>query len=569
MLSNKTAILQLASLCAAHGVRDVVLCPGSRNAPLCHTFSQLPQFTCHALTDERSAGFFALGLALATQRIVAVCVTSGSALLNLHPAVAEAYYQEVPLLILSADRPAAWIGQMDGQTLPQPHVFGSLVKYSASLPELDAPNGASHREETEGDAPLLGHEWYCNRLINEALLACTHRTQGPVHLNIPLHEPLYSFTIPDLPKERVIRRVTLPAQGPLVEQWVTDFMQYKGVMVLAGQHAEGSTVHDALQDLLYELHAKHCVVLGESLANSNRTPGVWPLTEDEVETWENLCTEQNREWLQTDLLITLGGHIVNKRLKQILRKHPPRAHWHIDPAGRVVDVMGCLSTVIEASYADLANSLHALDYTREYVQSAACDHRRTYYYLWEEIICPEDPDNIYSIPYTPHQPANRWEEAVQHLMACLPSPAVLHLANSSSVRYAQHYLLPEEVTVCCNRGVNGIEGSLSAAVGYATACPDRPNFVVIGDLSFFYDQNALWNTALPKNLHILLLNSQGGQIFDTLPVPHEARSRQFICAPHGTTAAAVAQQYGLQYLKGITEMGNFVRSTQSVLLEVL
>ena len=154
MYSDKKNILQLVALLKAHGVRKIVLCPGSRNAAIVHTLANIEDFTCYSVTDERSAGFFAIGLSLQGGGPAAVCCTSGSALLNLHPAVAEAFYQQVPLIVISADRPAAWIGQMDGQTLPQPHVFGTLVKMSVNLPEV-------HTEEDE---------WFCNRLINEAIL---------------------------------------------------------------------------------------------------------------------------------------------------------------------------------------------------------------------------------------------------------------------------------------------------------------------------------------------------------------------------------------------------------------
>ena len=166
--SDKENILQLVALLKAHEVRNIVLCPGSRNTPLTHTIANHPFFTCHAVTDERSAGFFALGLSLNGGKPAAVCCTSGTALLNIHPAVAEAYYQQIPLVVISADRPAAWIGQMDGQTLPQPGVFGSLVKCSVDLPEI-------HTDEDR---------WYCNRLVNEALLELNHHGKGPHTENV-------------------------------------------------------------------------------------------------------------------------------------------------------------------------------------------------------------------------------------------------------------------------------------------------------------------------------------------------------------------------------------------------
>ena len=178
MYSDKKNVLQLVALLRAHGVRRAVLCPGSRNVPLVQAFATCGGFECFSVTDERSAGFFAIGLALHVQAPVVVCCTSGSALLNLHPAVCEAFYRRVPLVVVSADRPAAWIGQMDGQTLPQPGVFGGLVRKAVNLPEV----------RTEED------EWYANRLVNEALLEVDHHGYGPVHINVPLSEPLFHFT---------------------------------------------------------------------------------------------------------------------------------------------------------------------------------------------------------------------------------------------------------------------------------------------------------------------------------------------------------------------------------------
>ena len=215
MYSDKKNILQLVALMKAHGIRKIVLCPGSRNAAIVHTLTNIEDFTCYSITDERSAGFFAIGLSLQGGEPTAVCCTSGSALLNLHPAIAEAYYQQIPLIVISADRPAAWIGQMDGQTLPQPNVFGSLVKMSVNLPEI-------HTEEDE---------WHCNRLVNEAILETTHHGKGPVHINVPISEPIYRFTAKELPQVRVMTRY----QGlnvydrdykELIKQKIRDFLRF-------------------------------------------------------------------------------------------------------------------------------------------------------------------------------------------------------------------------------------------------------------------------------------------------------------------------------------------------------
>ena len=220
MYTDKKNILQLAALLEAYGITRVVLCPGSRNAPIVHTLSNHPGFVCHAMTDERSAGYFALGLALNSGKPVAVCCTSGTALLNLHPAVAEAFYQKVPLIVISADRPAAWIGQMDGQTLPQPEVFRSLVKKSVNLPEI-------HTEEDE---------WFCNRLINEALLETNHHGKGPVHINVPVSEPLFNFTTEALPQVRVITRYQgLNVYDRDYNELIDRMNKYRKRMIVVGQ----------------------------------------------------------------------------------------------------------------------------------------------------------------------------------------------------------------------------------------------------------------------------------------------------------------------------------------------
>ena len=184
MYSNKENVNILTALLVAHGIRHAVLCPGSRNSPIVHNLNECPDIQCYPVTDERSAGFYALGMTQATGEPVAVCVTSGTALLNLAPAVAEAYYQHRPLVVISADRPPQWIDQLDGQTLPQPDALGRFVRKAVSLPE-------PHDEESR---------WYCNRLVNEALM----EKHAPVHINVPISEPFFLFSTPELPQERKI-----------------------------------------------------------------------------------------------------------------------------------------------------------------------------------------------------------------------------------------------------------------------------------------------------------------------------------------------------------------------------
>lgn len=504
MYSDKKNILQLVALLKAHEIRNVVLCPGSRNTPLIHTFANHPYFSCHAVTDERSAGFFAIGLALNSGKPAAVCCTSGTALLNLHPAVAEAFYQQVPLVVISADRPAAWIGQMDGQTLPQPNVFGSLVKCSVDLPEI-------HTSE---------EEWYCNRLVNEALLELNHHGKGPVHINVPISEPLFQFTAEELPEVRVITRYQgLNIYDRQYDDLIARLNGYSKRMMAVGQ-----------TNLIYLFDRKICKQLYKHFAwlmehTGNQTVPGLPIKNFDAILYA--LPEEEQMKLVPDLLITYGGHIVSKRLKTFLRKHPPREHWHVSADGKVTDTFCAQTVIIEM---DPFEFLEKIAYLLE-------NKPNEYSKRWEQ----------FSKEIT--VPAFAYSEmaAIGKVLGALPADAVLHLGNSSTVRYAQLFPIPSTVEVCCNRGTSGIEGSLSTALGYAWAS-DKLNFVLIGDLSFFYDMNALWCNQLRGNLRIMLLNNGGGEIFQSLPgLKMEARTHRFVTATHQTKAEGWAKERGFDY----------------------
>lgn len=510
MYSDKKNVLQLVALLEAHGITRVVLCPGSRNAPLVHTLSTHPGFTCYSLTDERSAGYFAIGLALNGGKPAAVCCTSGTALLNLHPAVAEAFYQHIPLVVISADRPGAWIGQMDGQTVPQPGVFRSLVKKSVDLPEI-------HTDEDE---------WYCNRLVNEALLETNHHGKGPVHINVPISEPLFRFTVESLPAVRAITRYQgLNVYDRDYNGLIDRLNQYNRRMIVVGQMSLIYLFEKRYVKLLY----KHFAWLTEHIGNQT-VPGI-PVKNFDAAL--SFMPEERAEQMAPELLITYGGHVISKRLKKFLRQHPPKEHWHVSPDGEVVDLYGALTCVIEM------DPFEFLEKIAGWLDNRTPEYPR----VWENY-CKTIPEPEFGYSGM---------SAVGGLIKSLPESCALHLANSSAVRYAQLYPIPSAVEVCGNRGTNGIEGSLSTAIGYA-ACSDKLNFVVIGDLSFFYDMNALWNGHIGANLRILLLNNGGGGIFHTLPgLEMSGTSHKFITAVHKTSAKGWAEERGFLYLRAENE----------------
>lgn len=540
MYSDKKNILQLIALMRAHNVTNVVLCPGSRNAPIVQSLAECSAFKCFTVVDERSAAFFALGLAQQTGFPAAVCCTSGTALLNTHSAVAEAYYQKVPLLVISADRPVSWIGQMDGQTLPQPGVFGSLVKKSVTLPE------PANEED----------EWYCNRLINEALLELAHYDYAPVHINVPVSEPLFQYTTKTLPEVRVINRVE---QYILLDRLHRNTWNYERIVLVMGQSPLGYLSESEMQILI----EKGVVVLAEHLSNE-QCEGV--ITNfDEV-----LYAQADDEKLAPDLVITCGGHIVSKRLKQFLRKVRPLNHWHVSKSGDVADLFQCLTMVIEA-------------YTDEFLVSSKDrmpipDGNPEFLQYWQES------------SFKVKQKAATFTDfhfsdltVMRSFLEKMPEWSALHLANSSTVRNAQLFSLPECTKVFCNRGTSGIDGSLSTAVGFAAADildkeqkGDRLNFLVIGDLSFFYDMNGLWNKHLSPRLRILLVNNGGGEIFRLLPgLKNNQSTSTYVAATHATTAEGWASSLDITYLKASNTkelevaLEEFTKKTTSpVLLEV-
>ena len=510
MYSDKKNILELVALLEAHEIKKIVLCPGSRNAPIVHTLTQHSYFECYQITDERSAGFYAIGLALNGGCKVAVCCTSGSAVANLHPAVCEAFYQQVPLLFITADRPAAWIGQMDGQTMPQPGIFGNMVKCAVNLPEIYTPED----------------EWYFNRLINEAIIETSQRGNGPVHINIPVTEPLFQFTTESLPEARVITRYQgLNLYDREYQPLIDKLNKYQKRMMVVGQ-----------MNLIYLFEKREIKSLYKKFTwltehLSNRTIPGMAIKNFDAAIYS--MDDEQKEKFAPELVITYGGHIVSKRLKQYLRNIPNLEHWHVSADGEIVDLFGKLTTVIEMNPFEFIERISVL-----------MDNRTPQFPLVWENYCKQlpKPDFAYSEM-----------SAIGDLIQNLPAESVLHLANSSTVRYAQLYQFPDTVEVCCNRGINGIEGTLSSALGYASGS-DKLNFIVIGDLSFFYGMNGLWGNNTKPNVRILLLNNGGGEIFHTLPgLEMSGTSHKYITGVHHTSAKGWVESLGCTYLRADNE----------------
>ena len=525
MYSNKENVNILTSLLLEYGVSDAVVCPGSRNAPIVHNLSVCEAIRCRPVTDERSAAFYALGLAIATRRPTVVCVTSGSALLNVMPAVAEAAYQHVPLVVISADRPQQWIDQLDGQTIPQSDALGRFVRKAVQLPE-------PHNDE---------ERWLCRRLVNEAIHIATCRQGAPVHINVPISEPLFEFSTEQLPQLSRFNNIKRAAIKDASMDMPDAFHDATRPMIVIGQLAHGTVSHETIRSL-----SEKYVVMSEPLSN----PSYMTIHFDEAIRYivsDNSSInddEDDKTAYYPDYVIYVGDTLVSKPARRFLRNAkapsclitPDAADIH-DPLMTLTDIVECDSDSINALLASLCDAPDT-------------DERCRFHDRWQSFL---DACAAHADAYAPEYSQMATVKYFEEQLADLDIDICVHYANSSAVRlaciYAQHY-------VWCNRGVNGIEGSLSTAAGFSLATHDM-TVCVIGDLSFFYDQNALWNSNLRGNLRIILLNNRGGGIFRQLPgLSDSPAADDLVMASHENTAQGICTQNDIGYMsaKNMDEM---------------
>ena len=515
MYSDKENINILTSLLVSYGVRHIVVCPGSRNAPLVHNFDVSPDITTHAVTDERSAAFFALGLRLRLRQPVAVCVTSGSALLNTMPGAAEATYQHEGIIIISADRPQAWIGQLDGQTMPQHGALGTFASPSVSLPE---PHNDTER-------------WLCRRLICEAMIANTCPPFPSVHINVPVSEPLFGFSTPCLPEIPPVGIADLDDQNG--RETLRRILKGKRrLMVISGQ-----TYDDTAAGFLMD-KASGCVFVAEWLSPYGRVRHI-----DEI--LRTTCAEE-LDNMRPDCIVYIGGHTVSKRLRHYMRSLDSRTMFiTVSDDGMLHDVSQHTTLVVKAT---------AGDFMRMICNGAICpDADMDFVRRWH------DMDNMAARrisascpPYSQMLAIRRLEENIDN------SKDIVCYANSLSVRAGMMYASAYRY---CNRGLNGIEGTLSMAAGMAAGAKEEGMtagnmtaaqnvYCVIGDLSFFYDSNALWIQELAGNMRIMLINNQRGAIFGMLQgLDRSPAHKPLIAAGHNATAEGICSQYGMEYYR--------------------
>lgn len=506
MIYPKIPLAQsIIQICLAKGITTIIISPGSRNAPLTIGFASNPAFQCYSIADERTAAFFALGIAQQTKQPVALICTSGSALLNYYPAFAEAFYSQIPMIVISADRPQSKIDIGDGQTIRQENVFLNHSLYNANL----------HEDVSEENDLKI------NEVINTAVLK-----KGPVHINAPFEEPLYE-TVTELSVSPFISASANTTQTSSIEnasEFATIWNNSTRKMILVGVNEPNSVNEETIDAFAKD---ESVVVLTETTSNLYH-----PSFINNIDTIITPFTAEDFEAFQPEILVTFGGMVVSKRIKAFLRKYKPKHHWHIDTL-RAYDTFGALSQHFE---------LHPNVFFDEFLPLT----NKTKSDYFEKLDTIKKFRKLKHEEYLSKIPFSDFK-FFEKLIPRLPKNSQLQISNSSAIRYAQLIDVDPSIEVYCNRGTSGIDGSTSTAIGAAVA-NNKPTVFITGDIGFLYDSNALWNNYIPKDFKIILINNGGGGIFRILPGHEETPVfNTFFETSHCHTAEHLAKMFGLEY----------------------
>ncbi|UCS95636.1 2-succinyl-5-enolpyruvyl-6-hydroxy-3-cyclohexene-1-carboxylic-acid synthase [Echinicola marina] len=503
-------LIDLANICAKKGVNNIILSPGSRCAPITLAFARHPDLHCRTISDERSAAFIALGMAQQLKKPVVLVCTSGTAALNYAPAVAEAFFQQIPLIVITADRPNEWIDQWDGQTIRQEKIYGRHIKKDYCFPD-----DFSHKDKI----------WHANRISNEACNLAQSFPAGPVHINIPLREPFYptenekfDYGIPVRVVEQISAEMILSDEALI--KLKTQLHSYDKIIIVPGQQLPNK----ALQELLDNISkAKQAIIVTDTISNLQ--------SEHTINYHDQLIPLIDKNALKPDLIISFGKSIISKALKLFLRESNAD-HWHIQAGGEVPDTYQGLSKQIYCGTPQFLKFIH----------SYLGETNTSFYQTWY------DANKVLETKITNALEGIDFGEfkAIYEVLKHIPHNSKLHLANSMSVRYV-NFLGPRKQEIICNRGTSGIDGSNSTAVGCTFTTKDFVTLIT-GDLAFFYDRNAFWHNYPFNNLRIILLNNQAGGIFRLIDGPSkQAELEEFFETKQSLQAENLAKDFNFKY----------------------
>ncbi|MXO33100.1 2-succinyl-5-enolpyruvyl-6-hydroxy-3-cyclohexene-1-carboxylic-acid synthase [Apibacter sp. B2912] len=508
MYSNKLSVQLIGEVLYRYGITDIILSPGSRNAPLTIHFTNHQEYTCYSIVDERSAAFFALGMAQSKKKPVAICCTSGTASANYYPAIIEAFYQNIPIVVLTADRPENYVDIFDGQTIRQKNMYSNHIYGSYQL------------SESESEESITQNFLDLKKALNTCVLK-----SGPIHINIPFSEPLYEQTDQI---EISFEKLTLPEKNynsdkykPLFSTW----NNFSKKMILVGMQQPNSELNKLLEKLA---EREDTIILTEVTSNLNSSK-FYP----NIDRYMFPFGEEALDDYKPELLLTIGQNIVSKKIKDFLRKSKLKAHWHLDEYWHP-DTYFSLTEKIEEN---------PVIFLKELVKVPPV--ASSYSLLWKQLKDERQlrhNDFIKNLPFSDLRVINTLDEKI-------PDSYNLQISNSSMIRYAQLFNFNSKNKIFCNRGASGIDGATSTAVGFAVA-DTHPTLLITGDIGFFYDSNALWNKYIPNTFRIILVNNGGGDIFKIIPGPDSSNSlEEYFVTRHNRTARLMAQEYNFEYIQ--------------------
>lgn len=505
--SDKQLVQFVVAAMVQHKIQKVVLSPGSRNASFAIAFDAHPSIETLVVHDERAAAFVALGWAQESQTPVAICCTSGSACLNYYPALAEAYYRNIPLLALTADRPAKWINQGDGQTIVQAEVFKNHTHAYLGFDEDSFEYSAQNTQQIQSFLDLLYAPW-----------------KGPIHLNIGLNEPLYGLA----PVSNFDFKESLPSSNQNAKLPDFSVLHEQKIMVLVGQMDPNTKLQNALAQFA---EYSNVVVLVENTSNLQS-----PLFNACIDRSLNGFDPADNSFRPT-VLISLGGAIVSKRIKAYLRQTPLAIHWRLATDFPDMNTYGTLTACLPLDPVFFFESLLNADISLQTNNFQGKWKAVDYIAKDQQAFFQTSPANLYDY------------DIFAAIQDCLHGPYTIHLANSSVVRYAQLFDPIPDVIYHSNRGTSGIDGSVSTAVGAALSTPQRAHLLICGDTSFIYDSNALWTQPFPNNLKMIIIQNHGGGIFQIIPGPAQSPLRsQYFEATHQKSPGKIAAGFGFEVI---------------------
>ncbi len=546
---------ELLDVLIAQGVETIVLSPGSRNTPLLIGASSRLELKKLIVTDERTAAFIALGIGIVTRRPVALACTSGTAMYNYAPAVAEALYQKIPLVVITADRPAQWIDQDDSQTLRQFGALDKIVKRSYDIYAETGMTAACGNKSYDSE-----REWYVNRTANEAMLTATQGQPGPVHINMQFANPLgnttESFMSPVRKVEVIANDSGLPPHRitELAEELID-----KRIMVVAGFMGADNRLNRAIQEFS---KFDNVTVLAETISNLHLEGHAYM-----VDAMLARMTTEEKTHLKPDIVISVGGALVSRMLKEYLRGCEGTQHWTLADTDVSVDCFQRLSRHIDIRpdrfFKALSSAMRHILKKRDSYKAA--DYRN----MWQNARETAFRTNRARLGAMP------WSElkALEQVFSSVPKSWNLFLSNGTCIRYAQLLVDTLPHACYCNRGVSGIDGTNATALGTALAYGGT-TLLVTGDMSFAYCTEILNMHSLGGDLRIIVVNNRGGGIFRYIGTTRnlEIREEYFCCDPQ-IPLERLTRAYGWEYLHADSETDlcnglTKLISTRKCLLEI-